>query len=44
MGLKFKFHNFDDAMAFAGMVVENGEYNGTTGTEKVTATLEEVDD
>ena len=43
-GLKFKFHDFDDAMAFAEMVVENGEYDGTVGTEKVKATLEEVED
>ncbi len=43
-GLKFKFRNFDDAMSFAGMVVENGEYDGTVGAEKVRATLEEVDD
>ena len=44
MGLKFKFRNLDDAMLFAGMVVENGEYDGTVGTETVKATLEEVDD
>ena len=44
VGLQFKFHNFDDAMVFAGMVIENGVYDGTVGSEKVKATLEEVDD
>lgn len=43
-GLKFKFRNFDDAMVFVGMAVENGEYDGSVGSEKVKATLEEVED
>lgn len=44
-GLKFKFRNFDDAIGFAGMAIENGEYtNSNNETESVKATITFVEE
>ena len=40
-GLKFKFYNFDDMMAFVGQVIEQGTYTSCNGEkEPVRAIIE----
>lgn len=43
-GLEFVFVNFDDAVNFMGLVVENGRYTNSDGTiEPVSVTMTMVE-